>query len=140
MNTNLMQKAEELLSRCSVCTVASVSEEGYPRICVLMPLQTKGIKEFWFSTDTSSTKVKHFINKDKAGVTFYHGGDSVTIIGNMEIVLDKSLKDRLYDKWSNFLDRHFVNGGKNDPNYCLVHFIAKETTIYIGGEFQTFEI
>ena len=40
MNNNLIKKAENLLTQCKVCTVASVSEKGYPRICVLMPLKT----------------------------------------------------------------------------------------------------
>lgn len=140
MNESLINQAEQLLTRCNVCTVASVSEQGYPRICVLMPLEAKGIKEFWFSTGANGTKVKHFENNCKSGVTFYNGGDSVTITGNMEIVTDKATKDRLFDKWSDFLGRHFPNGGKEDPNYCILHFTAKETTVYIDGKFETFEI
>lgn len=81
MNNSLVKKAENLLSKCNVCTVASVSENGYPRICVLMPLRTIGIKEFWFSTGASGTKVRHFKNNRKSGVTFYDGGDSVTLTG-----------------------------------------------------------
>lgn len=137
MNINLIQKAEKLLSQCNVCTVASVSEKGYPRICVLMPLKTDGIKEFWFSTGSSGTKVRHFKNSDKAGVTFYNGGDSVTLTGIMEVVEDKTVKDNL---WRDFLGKHFPNGGKDDPEYCILHFTAKETTVYIDGEFETFAL
>ena len=140
MNNNLVKKAENLLSKCQVCTVASVSEKGYPRICVLMPLKTVGIKEFWFSTGTSGTKVRHFKNNGKSGVTFYNGGDSVTLMGNMEIVTDTSVKSDLWEKYGDFLGRHFPNGGKNDPEYCIIHFVANETTIYIDGDFETFEI
>lgn len=61
MNVNLIKKAENLLMQCKVCSVASVSENGYPRICILMPLKTIGIKEFWFSTGANGTKVRHFI-------------------------------------------------------------------------------
>lgn len=140
MNQNLIQKAENILSKCQVCTVASVSERGYPRICVLKPLKTKGIKEFWFSTGTSGTKVRHFNHNSKAGVTFYDGGDSVTLIGDMEIVTDKGMKDKLFEQWVDFLSKHFLNGGKDDPEYCVIHFIAKETTIYIDGDFETFNL
>ena len=140
MNKQVIKKAEELLSKCSVCSVASVSENGYPRICILMPLNNVGIKEFWFSTGASGTKVRHFKSNKRAGVTFYQGGDSVTIIGDMDIVENKNVKDSMYDRWSNFLDRHFMNGGKNDPNYCLIHFVAQEATIYIDGVFKTLEI
>ena len=140
MNTQLIKKAEELLTKCTVCSVASVSEKGYPRICLLMPLKTNGIKEFWFSTGAGGTKAKHFKNNEKAGVTFYNGGDSVTLTGKMEIVTDKAVKDGLFVKWSDFLGRHFPNGGQDDPNYCVLRFTAEETTIYIDGEFETFGI
>lgn len=140
MKDQLIKKAENLLTHCKVCTVASVSETGYPRICVLMPLKTNGIKEFWFSTGASGTKVRHFGKNNKSGVTFYNGGDSVTLTGTMEIIDDKNIKNILWEQWSDFLYRHFPNGGKDDPNYCVIHFIANEATIYVDGEFQTFDL
>ena len=140
MKENLIKRAEELLTQCAVCTVASVSEKGYPRICVLMPLKTVGIKEFWFSTGASGTKVGHFRKNSKSGVTFYDGGASVTLTGDMEIVSDANVKNALFDKWESFLGRHFPNGGKNDPEYCVIHFVAAEATIYIDNEFETFAI
>lgn len=140
MKTNLIKKAEQLLTQCKVCTVASVSEKGYPRICVLMPLRTNGIKEFWFSTGANGTKVRHFKSNGKSGVTFYDGGDSVTLTGDMEIVTDKGVKEELWNTWSDFLGKHFPNGGKDDPDFCIIHFVAIEATIYIDGAFETFEI
>lgn len=103
-----------------------------------MPLKTNGIKEFWFSTGTSGTKIRHFKSNEKAGVTFYNGGDSVTLTGEMEIVENKTVKDELWNLWNEFLERHFPNGGKDDPEYCIIHFTANETTVYIDGEFKTF--
>ncbi len=140
MNTKLIERSARLLSQCNVCTVASVSEQGYPRICVLMPLRATGIREFWFSTGASGTKVRHFKNNRKAGVTFYNGGDSVTLTGEMEIVTDKDVKDALWEQHAAVLERHFPNGGKGDPEYCILHFVANETTVYIDGEFETFRI
>jgi len=140
MNINFIKKAENLLTKCKVCTVASVSEKGYPRICVLMPLKTIGIKEFWFSTGTSSTKVRHFKKNYKAGVTFYNGGDNVTLTGNMEIVTDKTVTNNIWNAWADVLGKHFPNGGNDDPEYCILHFVAKEATIYIDTELETFEV
>ena len=136
MKNKLVTKAEELLKKCGLCTVASVSENGYPRICVLKPLKTKGIREFWFSTGASGTKVRHFAHNEKSGVTFYSGGDSVTLTGIMRIVTDKNIKDAL---WQDFLGKHFP-GGKDDPEYCILHFTAKEATIYVDNEFDTTEL
>ena len=134
---NLIAKAEKLLRKCNVCSVASVSEDGYPRICILMPLKSNSIKEFWFSTGASGTKVRHFKCNNKAGVTFYYGGDSVTLTGDMEIIADKTIKDSI---WQDFLEKHFPNGGKEDPEYCVLHFVAKQATIYVEEEFETIEI
>ncbi|MGN0797283.1 MAG: pyridoxamine 5'-phosphate oxidase family protein [Christensenellales bacterium] len=133
----LISKAEKLLRKCNVCSVASVSEEGYPRICILMPLKSNSIKEFWFSTGASGTKVRHFKSNSKAGVTFYYGGDSVTLTGDMAIVSDKTIKDSI---WQDFLEKHFPNGGKDDNEYCVLHFVAKQATIYVEEEFETIEI
>lgn len=137
MGQNLIEKAEKLLGKCTTCTVASISDTGYPRICVLMQLKTKSIKEFWFSTGKSSNKVQHFLKNSKAGVTFYEGGDSVTITGEMSVVSDKTVKD---DLWRDWLGKHFANGGKDDSEYCIIHFIANEATIYIDGAFETMDI
>ena len=137
MKNSLIEKAEDLLSRCNLCSVASVSEKGYPRICILAPLQTKGIREFWFSTGASGTKVRHFRKNPKAGVTYFLGGDSVTLTGRMEIVNDKPGKDGL---WTDFLAKHFPNGGKDDPEYCILHFVAEEATIYVDGDFLTLPV
>ena len=130
-----------LIDKQKVSFIASISEDGFPHMkAMLSPRKREGIKEFWFSTGTSGTKVRHFKSNEKAGVTFYNGGDSVTLTGEMKIVTDKAVKDELFYKWSDFLGRHFPNGGKDDPEYCILHFVANETTIYIDGAFETFGI
>lgn len=134
---NIVKKSEILLNQCKVCTVASVTQDGYPRICVLTPLKNDGIKELWFSTGASSNKVRHFKINDKAGVTFYDDGDSVTLTGKMEIERDKKIKDSL---WRDSLAKHFPDGGKNDPEYCILHFKAEKATIYIQDEFVTTDL
>ena len=97
------------------------SENGFPRICILKPLKNLGIREFWFSTGSSGTKVRHFKKNDKAGVTYYHGGDSITLTGHVEIVSDSTVKNDLWKTWSHFLAKHFLNGGKDDPEFCILH-------------------
>ena len=50
---------------------------------------------------------------------------------------DKTIKDSL---WQDFLEKHFPNGGKDDEEYCVLHFVAKQATIYVEEEFETIEI
>lgn len=136
--TELINQAEELLSKCYVCSVASVSEEGYPRICILAKLKSLGINEIWFSTGASGTKVRHFKSNNKAGVTFYDGGDSVTLIGSMEIIEDTLVKQNLWKDWEKFLCNHFES--VDDPEYTILKFQAKEATIFVGGAFETVQL
>lgn len=133
----LIKKAEKLLERCTVCAVSSVTKDGYPRIAILAQLKTDGIKKFYFSTATSSEKVKHYKQNSKAGVTFFNGGDSVSLTGEMQIVEDRQVKESLWQDW---LGRHFANGGKDDPEYCILKFTAKKATIYVDQVFETIEI
>lgn len=81
--------------------------------------------------------MRHFQSNPKAGVTFYAGSDSVTLTANMEIVTDKAVKDGL---WCDLLAQHFPNGGKDDPEYCILHFTASEATVYIDGDFKTLAV
>lgn len=137
VSKDLIKKADQMANDCKVCSVASVNEKGYPRICYLSPLRNQGIKEFWFSTGISSTKVQHFKINPKASVSIQRDGDSITLIGKMEIVSDPAIKDELWQKW---LEKHFPNGGKDDPDYCVVHFFSDEGTIYINDQFETGQI
>lgn len=137
-NIELIKQAEELLINCHVCSVASVSEDGYPRICILSKLKSDGIKELWFSTGASGTKIRHFKSNDKAGVTFYDGGDSVTLTGTMDIIEDKSIKEDLWREWAEFLRNHFADA--DDPEYTIIKFQAKEGTLFVGGDFETVQL
>ncbi|MPN45204.1 hypothetical protein SDC9_192771 [bioreactor metagenome] len=133
----ITKSVELLQEKANVCSVASVTEEGYPRICVLKPIGSQGIKMIYFSTGSSSKKIGQYKENGKAGVTFFHGGDSVTLLGEMTIVKDKETKDCTYQNW---MDKHFADGGKNDLEYAVLKFVANEATIYIDGAFETYSI
>lgn len=137
MKVDLMQESENLLNKCSACSVSEVTEDGYPRICILVPIKKEGIKTLYFSTGTSSKKIQHYKKNDKAGVTFYFDGDSVTLIGKMTIIEDEITKD---DLWQDWLENHFPNGGKRDPEYAVIKFVAEVATIYIGEQFETIKV
>ena len=134
---DLIKETEKFLEKCDAFAVSSVTEEGYPRICVLIKLKALGCKTIYFSTSTSSKKIAHYKNNSKAGVTFFDKHDSVTLIGKMTIINDKVEKDALWQDW---MTRHYPNGGKNDPEYGIIRFDAVEATIYINGHFETVKL
>jgi len=134
MKNELESKAEQLLEKCDTLSLASINEQGFPRVCVMGKAKTNGYLEIWFSTGTSSKKTSHFAKNPKASVCYYFGGDSVTLIGNVEIVNDTDAKKSL---WQDGWIKHFPKG-IDDPEYCVIKFSAKEATIYIDDQFETY--
>lgn len=137
MTIELKTKADRLAEKMSVFSVASITENGFPRVCCLTPLMRNGIDEFWFSTGTHSAKTRQFRENPKASVLIHDDQDSVTLLGEIDIVTDKILKDSL---WRNSLEKHFPNGGKEDPEYCILHFKTDEATIYMNDCFVTIRV
>jgi general stress protein 26 len=116
--------------------LASVNEKGYPRICAISKVKTEGISDIWFFTSKQSAlngKATHFENNEKASVCYRLGGDSVTLIGNVEIVSDMEEKR----KFDDFCDRAFFKRGVEDPKCYLLKFHTIEATFWIEGKFRT---
>ena len=130
---NIIGKAEELLAKCDVVTLASINEEGYPRVCVISKIKTEGIRTVWMATGTNSTKTTHFRQNPKASLCYYLGGDSVTLLGQIEIVHDAIIKQELWQDW--FI-AHFPKGA-SDPEYCILRFNAHQATCWIEQCFET---
>lgn len=129
----IVKKAEKLLGDCEVVDLATVSENGYPRICALSKIKTEGIRKIWFATGTESKKTLHLNKNPKSSVCFWKNGDSVTLVGETKVLTDARTKEELWQDW--FID-HFPEG-MTDPGYCILEFTAKEATLWIDQEFIT---
>jgi general stress protein 26 len=130
------EKAEQLLEQCDTVTLASINEKGYPRICAVTKLHANGFSELYFETSKRSPyhgKATHFENNTKASVCYYIGGDSVTLIGDVEIIRDMEIK-KAFEQQCN---KRFFNKGMVDPKHVLLRFRANEATFWIGGKFRT---
>jgi len=129
-------KAAKLLDKCSVVTLTSINENGYPRTCAITKVKNNGFAEIYFITSKRSQlngKATHFENNTKASVCYFLDGDSVTLIGNVEIVSDMDEKR----KFDDYCDRKFFKKGIEDPKCYLLRFIANEATFWIEGKFRT---
>ena len=91
----MMRNPEEtigkIIDKASTSFIAYVDDNGYPITkAMLKPRERNGIKTIWFSTNTSSNKVKYFKENNKASVyfidkRFFRG---VSLIGTMEVLDD----------------------------------------------------
>lgn len=132
----LEEKARILLEKCNVLTLASVNENGYPRICAISKIRSNGFEEIYFMTSKRSHlngKATHFENNTKASVCYHLGGDSVTLIGNVEIIEDMDEKR----KFENDCDKNFFKKGIQDPKCYVLRFRTNEATFWIEGKFRT---
>jgi general stress protein 26 len=129
-------KAERLLEKCGAVTLASVNENGYPRICTVTKLKANGFTEIYFQTSKRSEyhgKATHFQNNPKASVCYSLGGDSVTLVGDIEIISDLEIKK----EFEQYCDRRFFKKGIADPRHILLRFRANEATFWIEQKFRT---
>lgn len=68
-------KIESFIRKQSVAFICSVDGNGYPNVkAMLKPRKIDGLRQFYFSTNTSSMRVKQYMNDPKACIYFYHKG------------------------------------------------------------------
>ena len=132
----LENRANELLRKCSTATLTSINEKGYPRTCAMSIAASETFSDIYFVTSKRSEingKATHFEKNNKASVCYYLGGDSVTLIGNVEFITDREVQESVWNE----TDRKFFKKGIDDPKFRLLHFHTIEATFWIEGKFRT---
>ena len=132
----LEEKANALIQKCSTATLTSINEKGYPRTCLLNIAKADGFSDVYFVTSKRSPingKVTHFEANPKASVCYFLGGDSVTLIGEVEFIEDRDVQEAVWNE----TDRRFFKKGIDDPKFRLIKFHTLEATFWIEGKFRT---
>lgn len=135
------KELEKFIDRQNVSFICSVDENNYPNMkAMLKPRKRVGLKEFYFSTNTSSMRVKQFMNNPNASIYFYHKGlvkyIGVMLVGKMEVLTDQETKNMIWRKG----DTIFYKGGVTDPDYCVLKFTAQSGRYYCDLKTEDFEI
>ena len=138
MNLNKMKK---FINKQKVSFICSIDEENYPNVkAMLKPRKIIGLKEFYFSTNTSSIRVNHYKNNPNASIYFYHKGlikyVGVMLKGKIEVLTDQETKNIF---WKNG-DTIFYKKGRTDPDYCILKFTAKSGRYYCDLKTENFKI
>ena len=134
-------KIAGFIRKQKVAFICSVDEEGFPNVkAMLKPRKIVGLKEFYFSTNTSSMRVKQFRENPNASIYFYHKGlikyQGVMLKGRMEVLTDQQTKDEIWRTG----DTIFYKQGKTDPDYCVLKFTAQSGRYYCDLKTENFEI
>ncbi len=133
------QTIGNLVDKSSTAFISYVDKEGFPITkAMLKPRERQGIKVFWFSTNTSSNKVKFFRKNPKASIyfvdrRFFRG---VSLIGTVEVLETSEAKERIWQEG----DTMYYKGGVTDPDYCVLKFTAIKGRYYSNFHSEDFEI
>lgn len=136
---NPEQTIGNLIDKVSSAQICYCDAEGYPITkAMLSPREREGIKTFYFSTNTSSNKVGCYLNNSKASIyfvdkRFFRG---VSLIGNVEVLTDEESRKRIWRDG----DTMYYPEGVNDPDYCVLKFIAFKGRFYSNFNSEDFGI
>lgn len=139
MMKNPEQTIGNLIDKQSVSFIASVSEDGFPNMKAMLPPRKRtGIKEFWFTTNTSSMRVAQYRKNPNASIyfcdkRFFRG---VMLTGQMEVLEDADTKQMIWHKG----DTMYYPQGVTDPDYCVLKFTAVKGRYYSNFHSEDFDI
>lgn len=129
----------KMIDKASTSFIAYVDEDGFPITkAMLKPREREGIKTIWFSTNTSSNKVKCFKKNPKASVyfvdkRFFRG---ISLVGTVEVLETQEAKERIWQEG----DTMYYKEGVTDPDYCVLKFTAAKGRYYSNFKSEDFDI
>lgn len=136
---NPEQTIGNLIDKQSVAFISSIDKDGYPNTkAMLPPRKREGIKAFYFTTNTSSMRVKQYMDNVKAYIyfcdkRFFRG---VMLKGTMEVLQDNHSKEMIWKEG----DTMYYSKGVTDPDYCVLKFTAESGRFYSNFKSENFEI
>ncbi len=128
-----------LIDKQGVAFISSIDNDGYPNTkAMLPPRKREGIREFYFTTNTSSMRVNQYRVNPKACIyfcdkRFFRG---VMLRGTIQILEDAESKEMIWQEG----DKMYYPEGVTDPDYCVLHFTAKSGRFYSNFKSENFEI
>jgi general stress protein 26 len=139
----MMRDAENtignLIDKQGVSFISSLDDEGFPNTKAMLPPRKRvGIMTFYFTTNTSSMRVKQFRSNPKACIyfcdkRFFRG---VMLKGTMEVLEDAASKEMIWQEG----DTMYYPKGVTDPDYCVLKFIAQTGRYYANFSSENFMI
>ena len=128
-----------ILDKCSIAQLCYLDKGGYPVTrAMLKPRERHGLREFYFTTNTSSEKVSALRNNPKASIyfvdrRFFRG---VSLAGTAEILEDAATKERIWRDG----DEQYYSKGVADSDYCVIKVTVQKGRYYSNFKSTDFVI
>lgn len=129
---------EDMIDNAGLSIISSIDEDGYPVSRAFLGFKIRdGLKEFYFSTNTPTNKVKQFGANPKASVYFFDKSRFIgcLLTGEMELLYDMDSRKKV---WSDG-DEMYYPGGIEDPDMTVLRFTTTKP-VRVYSNFQTIEI
>ncbi len=128
-----------IIDNVTVSMIGSVDTDGFPNMKAMLPPRKRvEIKDFYFTTNTSSMRVKQYLANPKASVYFFDKQffRGVMLKGSMEVLTDAQSKEEIWREG----DEMYYPKGVTDPDYCVLKFTAQDGRYYSNFKSEDFTI
>ena len=126
-----------IIDKSGTAVIGSVDGEGFPNMkAMLPPRKREEISEFYFTTNTSSMRVKQYLENPKASIYFYDKRfyRGVMLKGTMEVLTDSKSKEEIWREG----DEIYYPLGVTDSDYCVLKFTAQSGRYYSNFRSEDF--
>jgi len=134
-----VQTIGNMIDKSAVSIISSIDKAGFPNTKAMFPPRKReGIKHLYFTTNTSSLRVRQYTDNPKACVYFYDKRffRGVMLRGTMEVLHDKISKEMIWRDG----DEMYYPKGVTDPDYCVLKFTAHNGRYYSNFKSEDFEV
>lgn len=128
-----------IIDNIKVSLIGSVDQQGFPNAkAMLPPRKREGIKYIYFTTNTSSMRVKQYGKNPKACAYFFDPRyfKGVMLTGTMEVLQDDASKRMIWKDG----DEMYYPKGVTDPDYCVLKFTAESGRYYSNFKSEDFKV
>ena len=129
----------KLIDNQKVAFIGSIDTDGFPNMkAMLQPRKREGLRIFYFTTNTSSMRVRQFLQNNHSCLyfcdrRFFRG---VMLKGTMEVLTDAEYKELIWEEG----DTMYYKEGVTDPDYCVLRFTAISGRYYSSFKSEDFAI
>lgn len=128
-----------MIDKMKTTTISYIDNDGFPAVrAMLPPRERDGIKTFWFTTNTSSNKIKCFRENPKASIYFVDNRffRGVCLSGYAEVLETAEAKERIWREG----DTMYYPKGVTDPDYCVIKITVEKGRYYSNFKSEDFEV
>lgn len=136
--SEIINKSLDLVKNAKIALLGTIDEKGHPNIKAMLNLKTEGLRQIWFSTNTSSKRVQQILQNEKACVYYFTELNfmGLMLVGKIVPCYDEAIKKALWFEGSEI----YYPLGINDPDYTVLCFTAERGDYYHNLEIRSFEI